>query len=501
MEAQPVVQVLLKGELLQTVPIVGDVLRIGRMQENELVINNRSISRFHAVLRRNGVGWIVEDLGSENGTHVNGTRIDTPTPVAPGDDLRIGRHVLVLRSSGPEMQLPLAVGAHHEALVSGAEAVGLGPVDSAAEPSRETEPLVHADRPESRAMRSNEAEPEAAMGSSNGAAPSTGEHTALFDFAMDADLARSDPGAAMDLDPLPRPSSSGPVVMDTAQPDLPMAPVGPELHAGLIVQRGGTLERVFAWDQDRICVGRARECEVLLASRNVSRRHALFIREGERHEVRDLDSTSGLFVNGERVLAHALEVGDIVRIEDFELTFVLDAQPIGEVVQMDRDTQASADSSAVTELRSQAPSRPPVEPPQTDPGLSMPPNLMTTDPMPEIDLLGEDEGEEEEKDLEATPSPASAVQEAPTVVALASGQAEAPVTDARAAAAMAVTEEREPAPPVSPVVDELPVVLELRLPIARVPEVVRRWLEEVVGSDGGELRLPVEVSLGDEEGG
>ncbi len=71
----PVIQLRFKGRLVQTLSFEGDVLRIGRMRENDIVISNASVSRFHAVLKREEGRVILEDSGSENGCYVNGTRV------------------------------------------------------------------------------------------------------------------------------------------------------------------------------------------------------------------------------------------------------------------------------------------------------------------------------------------------------------------------------------------------------------------------------------------
>ena len=49
------------------------------------------VSTRHARLYPSGSDWVVEDLGSTNGTWVNKTRVTTPTVLEPGPDLRIGR--------------------------------------------------------------------------------------------------------------------------------------------------------------------------------------------------------------------------------------------------------------------------------------------------------------------------------------------------------------------------------------------------------------------------
>jgi hypothetical protein len=65
-------------------------VRIGRGPGATLRLADLSVSRFHAELRSVDDGWMVRDLGSMNGTHLNGLRIATPTQVRPGDHLRFG---------------------------------------------------------------------------------------------------------------------------------------------------------------------------------------------------------------------------------------------------------------------------------------------------------------------------------------------------------------------------------------------------------------------------
>jgi pSer/pThr/pTyr-binding forkhead associated (FHA) protein len=81
-----------KGErLLVKVPIVN----IGRADYNDLVLNDESVSSQHAKLtRREGI-WILVDLGSTNGTMVDGERITEDVPLAPGCFVRFGDIQLV----------------------------------------------------------------------------------------------------------------------------------------------------------------------------------------------------------------------------------------------------------------------------------------------------------------------------------------------------------------------------------------------------------------------
>ncbi|MGH7615570.1 MAG: FHA domain-containing protein [Gemmatimonadales bacterium] len=71
------------------------VANIGRADYNDLVIPDESVSTSHAKLvRREGV-WILVDLESTNGTQVDGERISTDTPIAPGTMVRFGDVQLV----------------------------------------------------------------------------------------------------------------------------------------------------------------------------------------------------------------------------------------------------------------------------------------------------------------------------------------------------------------------------------------------------------------------
>jgi predicted component of type VI protein secretion system len=68
---------------------VTSALVLGR-QAADLVIDDPQVSRRHAGVRPAGDALEVEDLGSLNGTWVNGARIEGPTRLAPGDRVRVG---------------------------------------------------------------------------------------------------------------------------------------------------------------------------------------------------------------------------------------------------------------------------------------------------------------------------------------------------------------------------------------------------------------------------
>jgi hypothetical protein len=67
---------------------------LGRSRECEIVIDDANVSRRHAELRPRGGAWVVSDLGSTNGTRVNGRQIHGPEVVRPGDEIEVGSSLI-----------------------------------------------------------------------------------------------------------------------------------------------------------------------------------------------------------------------------------------------------------------------------------------------------------------------------------------------------------------------------------------------------------------------
>lgn len=73
----------------------------GRDAECSLVIDASTVSRRHARITVASGTATIEDLGSTNGTHVNGTRISAPTRIIPGNEVALGTEVLLVRMRSP----------------------------------------------------------------------------------------------------------------------------------------------------------------------------------------------------------------------------------------------------------------------------------------------------------------------------------------------------------------------------------------------------------------
>jgi phosphoserine phosphatase RsbU/P len=109
-----------EGEPFQrTLPGMAPVV-VGRSSEVDLMVPDRMLSRRHARLFLDGCDWFVEDLGSHNGTFLNGARVQSPTRMKDGDVLALGGSTLTVASAQTPSGPPSPVDATHARNVSGA---------------------------------------------------------------------------------------------------------------------------------------------------------------------------------------------------------------------------------------------------------------------------------------------------------------------------------------------------------------------------------------------
>lgn len=584
----PVIQLRLKGRLLQTLPFEGDALRIGRLKENDIVISNASVSRFHAVLRREDDQVVLEDSGSENGCYVNGTRVEGRIALEAGDEIAIGKHQLVLKEGADEntpapevardgkndawdASKTYFVGAETQAKML--ENLGAEP-GAVTDPEREADPSLDqvleaavsetapeeieppADEPvlESVEELIGEAEsepidvdaeeleawtPEADELVQGGqiavidAPVSLDEESAsgAFEFGAEADLAgpAGEADEEIDVREYEVESSDEEPREDAEQaieiPGIPAPEVEPAeepiWHAGLIVQNRGKLDRIISWDRDQLVAGRSSDCDIYLEEAEVSRRHAVFVREDGGYEVRDLDSVNGLLVNGEKSRGCSLEVGDVVKIEGFEFTFLLDRHPICSEVKTDAPPGPDAGEAAggfhMTMLQEELPIGPAITNPSALVESPLQPEESGSAEVPAVGFPGLDDTEEEadSPELPAIDQPLLDAAEEPDEPPELPAEVLYPLDD--------VEEEERPEPaaiglygsdaaeseelieveevsspshevegPGVPVVTEEALRLEVKVRLADLPEPLRAALAEL---EETELKLPVEIVL------
>ena len=79
-----------------TYSLEGDQIVIGRDSTNGVVINDAEISRKHARLMFQGGKYVLDDLGSTNGTFVNGQRLAGPVVLKSGDVVSLGEQIVLV---------------------------------------------------------------------------------------------------------------------------------------------------------------------------------------------------------------------------------------------------------------------------------------------------------------------------------------------------------------------------------------------------------------------
>ncbi|MBS0569276.1 MAG: FHA domain-containing protein, partial [Proteobacteria bacterium] len=91
--------IVTSGTLAGQVFGFSDTAVIGRGQFSDVRLNDPTVSRRHASIRRNGAAWELSDQDSANGTLLRGARITGPTPLKDGDELQFGEVKAVFRAA------------------------------------------------------------------------------------------------------------------------------------------------------------------------------------------------------------------------------------------------------------------------------------------------------------------------------------------------------------------------------------------------------------------
>ena len=86
-------------EGVRRMQLTGGRVTVGKGPGNDIVLEDARVSRLHASLEKFAEGWCVNDLGSSNGTFVNGDRIWGAHRLRHGDEIRVGQTRLLFRST------------------------------------------------------------------------------------------------------------------------------------------------------------------------------------------------------------------------------------------------------------------------------------------------------------------------------------------------------------------------------------------------------------------
>jgi pSer/pThr/pTyr-binding forkhead associated (FHA) protein len=97
---------LANPEPLAFPPGSGVRFTIGRTRDCDLCLTDLSVSRMHALLVRREDGWVLSDLGSHNGTRLNGWLVREPVQVRAGDRVEFGSMAFIIQDDPPAAPPP-----------------------------------------------------------------------------------------------------------------------------------------------------------------------------------------------------------------------------------------------------------------------------------------------------------------------------------------------------------------------------------------------------------
>ena len=91
----PKLTLLLGRKTMQVYDLSKERIVVGRDDGADILIDNPSVSRRHAEFRMEGGSWVIEDLGSSNGTFMGGQKIEGPRTLSIGDEIGLGKFSIV----------------------------------------------------------------------------------------------------------------------------------------------------------------------------------------------------------------------------------------------------------------------------------------------------------------------------------------------------------------------------------------------------------------------
>lgn len=291
---------------LRTVVLDRSAFTIGREPGNDILIEHGSVSRRHAQLEQRGNTWYYTDLGSANGSFLNGERISEHL-LTDGDEIYLSNPV-----TGGWVHLTYHTATGVKATPGDYQATILTPQDHSATlftPSVNT--------------------------------------TVLTPMADQEESADTVAGGVM---PSPQPA-----MPPTTPPAAPPAPPPP---AYLTIQSTGQPPYDVKLERDSFIIGRGTQSDIVLPQ-PASRQHGRLERRENTWFYRDLGSTNGTLLNEQRVEETALHDGDILRVGDLQgnwvrLTFhdpaavagpTAVARTVGQTIVLGARTTGTADAS------------------------------------------------------------------------------------------------------------------------------------------------------------
>jgi len=314
---------------------------IGREEDADLTVPSQAVSRRHARLTRKGDGYVVEDLGSSNGTYINGQKLSGQRALKSGDQIRLGRAVTLVYET-PKYEA--------SKVDTSATSIEAGISESAKTVAREAPevPLgarqtVIGEIPVESKIDTGPPELVVAIAGENPKTHKLTGQSITIGRQEGNDILITSPLVSRhhaQLDKL----DGGYKLTASSEATNPILFEGRELDGPRVLRHGDILrigsldpgmmvtmtynapseapqeveQDIVFGEKTLIQIGRDESNDVVLASPNVSRFHAQVERIGQRYRVEDLRSSNGTFVNGERIDGSLwLKPDDTIRIGQY----------------------------------------------------------------------------------------------------------------------------------------------------------------------------------------
>lgn len=239
-------------------------ITIGRVQPADAVISKDSVSRQHARISREGSQYMVEDLGSSNGTFVNGQRIQGPTKIVNGDLVQLGTDVELRLVAAPVAPAVPAPGADRTMIEKPDAPAAKAPADS---PNKTL--MMGASDAADKAPAAESSDADVSnktmmMGSGSGSSPVASDKTAMMSAAS-----------------------------------IPVKANPPQL----VVNESGQEVKIYTLTAPRIRIGRQSDNDIVLNNRFVSRSHAELEKRGnDYYLIPSANLSNSLILDGQPVM-------------------------------------------------------------------------------------------------------------------------------------------------------------------------------------------------------
>lgn len=349
MSALPILTILKDGETIKSQPIENEIM-VGRGESCVVRLEDRAVSRQHATFRAVPEGIRVDKKSEFAPLKINGAE-STGAVVREGDVIEIGPYLAKIAYPKPVSKTPevstesldtpsspskdrdvmldidaIAAGESQTAPVESIE--GLSPLEvdmtgAIERPASEKEAGSDLELPSGDeiglAIDDNlpfEPAPDAGLNLDFGSdSNQTGNEKKSESFGSGAEMmeleAPADAGAStsQDSEPLEGENSKTKIIPS-------------DLVAQLVIENGQANVDAIDLDKDQILIGRGKECEVVINDKKASRKNTVIVREGNHYVIRDLGSSNGTYVNGEKVQERKLEADDKIDVGDVRFRFV-----------------------------------------------------------------------------------------------------------------------------------------------------------------------------------